>query len=363
MNLSISFVRILFILIAMLFFGVFANALLPDQSYAAALGALGGALFAGVLIGLEALFKQFNLRAFVIGAFGLFLGYLLSQALLSTFGLLLESIQIHPDPLWLSFLKTAIILFSAYFGMILTARAAEEYSLSLPFIHLRSASSKRRDLLLDASILSDPRLIDLMNSGLLDHQLLFPKYALKELQALSETGDELAKAKARKSLDTLKKLENFKEVSLRYIDSDLPDINDPHTKLIYLAKQIEANILTAETNKIFESELDGSKVININFLSHALKPITTAGEQILIKIQRFGKEPRQGIGYLDDGTMVVVNGGAEFIGETIKAIVLSVKSTTSGRMIFCNALEDTFSEKTSLFSTETDNASLESFQQ
>lgn len=361
MNLSISFIRIFFLLIAMFFFGVFANALAPDQGIAfTGAGILAGALFAGLLIGLDSLFKHFNLRSLIIISFGLFWGYVMSQAILFTFGLLLDSAQISMNPPVLSFLKTCIILFSAYFGMALTARAAEEYSLTLPFINLKGAKSKRRDVLLDASILSDPRLIDLMNSGLLDQQLLLPKFAIKELQFLAENGDEAVKAKARKSLDALKKLEAFKDINLRLVENDVPEIKDPHSKLTSLARQLDANILTAEINKIQQSELDdGLKVININFLSHALKPITTAGEQILIKIQRFGKEPRQGIGYLDDGTMVVVNGGAEFIGETIKAIVLSVKSTTSGRMIFCNALDDTLSEKSSLFPSEAENESFE----
>jgi uncharacterized protein YacL len=357
MNLSISFIRILFLLITMFFFGVFANALAPAQGFTIGAGILGGALFAGLLIGIDILFKQFNLRSLVIASFGLFWGFVMSLAILFTFGLLFETTQISINPLLLNFFKTCIILFSAYFGMILTARAAEEYSLELPFINLKGAKSKRRDVLLDSSILSDPRLIDLMNSGLLDQQLILPKFAIKELQLLAENGDEAAKARARKSLDALKKLETFKEINLRIVENDFPDIHDPHSKLASLAKKLEANILTAEINKIQQSELDGLKVININFLSHALKPITTAGEQILIKIQRFGKEPRQGIGYLDDGTMVVVNGGAEFIGETVKAIVLSVKSTTSGRMIFCNALEDLLSEKSSLFPTETETES------
>lgn len=350
----------------MFFFGVFANAfanaMALNQNLALGAGIIGGALFAGLLIGLDALFKQFHLRGLILAAFGLFLGYVMSVAILITFQLLIETTQISIDPLLLSFLKTCLILFSAYFGMALTAKAAEEYSLSLPFIHLKATGSKRRDILLDPAILSDPRLIDLMNSGLLDQQLILPKFAIKELQNLAENGDEMGKAKGRKSLDTLKKLEGFHDINLRIVEDDFPEIKDPHSKLASLAKQLDANILTAEINKIQQSELDGSKVININFLSHALKPVTTAGEQILIKIQRFGKEPRQGIGYLDDGTMVVVNGGAEFIGETIKAMVLSVKSTTSGRMIFCNAFEDPLSEKTSLFSNEAETASLENFQ-
>src|ERR1044072_7233269 len=103
---------------------------------------------------------------------------------------------------------------------------------------------------------------------------------------------------------------------------------------------MNTNIITSDINRIQQASIEGVRIINIHLLSNALKPLTQAGEFINIKIQRYGKEPRQGVGYLDDGTMVVVNGGAEFIGETIKAQVLSVKHTSSGRMIFCNAAEE-----------------------
>lgn len=363
MNLSISCIRIFFLIITMFFFSLFTNSLsLHGWDYFSGMsllgGALFGALFAGLCIGLELIFKQFSLRAFVIATLGLFLGFLFSQAILLTFDLLLQSIPSEINPDLVRFLKAAIVLASAYFGVILTARSSD----ILPLINSKGNVPKRKSVILDSSILSDPRLIDLVNSGLLDQQLIMPKFAIKELHFLAENSDEAIKAKARKSLETLKKLESIKEIDLRFVDQDFPEIKDLNSKLTSLARQLECNILTAELNKIQQSELDGLKVININFLSQALKPITTAGEQILIKIQRFGKEPRQGIGYLDDGTMVVVNGGAEFIGETIKAIVLSVKSTTSGRMIFCNAIDDLLgNEKSSLFPLESEMPSLESY--
>lgn len=111
-------------------------------------------------------------------------------------------------------------------------------------------------------------------------------------------------------------------------------------KLIRLARLQDANIMTADINRVQQAMIDGIRIINLHLLANALKPITQTGEFLHIKIQRYGKEPRQGVGYLEDGTMVVVNGGAEFIGETIKTQVLSVKHTSSGRMIFCNAMDE-----------------------
>jgi uncharacterized protein YacL len=109
------------------------------------------------------------------------------------------------------------------------------------------------------------------------------------------------------------------------------------SKIIRLGRLLDANILTADAGKIQSSAVEGVRLINLHALSNALKPLMQTGEQIRVKIQRYGKEPRQGVGYLEDGTMVVVNGGGSYIGETIDAIVLSVKHTSSGRIIFCNA--------------------------
>lgn len=342
MNFSISFIRTFFILLSIFFFTAYSISY-NQSSFSlmtVSLGVLGGVAFAVFLLGMEQIFKSFNLRAFNLAALGLFFGYLMSQALLFTYDLAIESNVLAISPAISGLLKVTILLFSAYFGMILTVRAADELSVSVPFVKFKPTQQKKKDILLDTSILSDPRLIDLANSGLLDQQLILPRVSVKDLHQQAELGDDTQKTKVRKCLEIVKKLETLPGLGLRYVDNDFPDVKDHHAKLMKLARHIDANILTADINKIQQSEMEGLKVININFLSQALKPITSAGEHIQIKIQRYGKEPRQGVGYLDDGTMVVVNGGAEFIGENIKALVLSVKHTSSGRMIFCNALDE-----------------------
>lgn len=195
-------------------------------------------------------------------------------------------------------------------------------------------------MLIDLSALNDSRIIDLASSGLLDLQLAIPRFLLKELNGLLEIGDEMQKSKARRCLDAVKKLENMPSLGLNIIETDFPDLKDSSAKIFRLARMLDANILTADLTRVQQSSLEGIRIVNIHMLANALKPLTQTGEYITIKIQRYGKEPRQGVGYLDDGTMVVVNGGAEFIGDSIKSQVLSVKHTSSGRMIFCNALDE-----------------------
>jgi uncharacterized protein YacL len=237
-------------------------------------------------------------------------------------------------------IQTLIYLASCYVGMSMTAQASEELYVSIPFIKFKPTSHKKRDILVDSSILMDSRIIDLASSGLLDHHLVLPRFILKEFYAMAESGDETARSKARRCLDVFKKLENIPTLDLRYADTDFPEVKESMSKLIRLARLMDANVITADISRIQQSSIEGIQIINIHTLSNALKPLSHAGEYINIKIQRYGKEARQGVGYLEDGTMVVVNGGAEHIGDVIKAQVLSVKHTSSGRMIFCNATDE-----------------------
>lgn len=358
MQISLTFIRILFFTLCVLFFATFTTARASDSSYFVnlALGIISGAAFGAALIFLEIFFKRFNLRIFNIAALGLFFGYLMGEAILLLTQSVLNVADAHISSETLMLVRIGIFLFSAYFGMILTARASEELYVSIPFVKFKPGSNKKKDHLIDTSVLLDPRIIDLATSGLLDHQLILPRFILKELYDSAETGDEATKMKARRCAEVIKKLENMPTLGLRYADLDFPETKDSMAKLIRLARLLDANIFTGDTNRIQQSNLEGIRVINLIMLLIALKPLAQAGEFINIKIQRYGKEARQGIGYLEDGTMVVVNGGAEFIGEIIRAQVLSVKHTSSGRMIFCNAIEDHLMGETNLITTADDDA-------
>lgn len=341
MQFSTQFIRALFFLLSILFFSTFGitHFNFPSFLINASLGALSGVLFAGVLFSIENRARHLNLRTLNLTALGLFFGYLLAQACIGIFQLALENGAISLSDSLQQGIRIGIILFCSYLGIILTLKGSQELALSIPFIKFNPTQEKKKDILLDAHALSDSRLVDLANSGLLDQQLVIPNYAIKELESHAESGEDQQRYKARKGLEALKKMQSLPALHLRIIENDAPELQDHYSKLTRIARQIDANLLTADISKIQQSEMEGLKVININFLSQVLKPVTSAGEHLQIKILRYGKEPRQGVGYLDDGTMVVINGGAEFMGQTIKALVLSVKSTPAGRMIFCNAAE------------------------
>jgi len=314
MNVSIGFTRIFFTAMSLL--------LMISYSGDWTLGIALGIGLSALLIGFDFLFRRYDLRTFNLVIVGLFVGYLMGQALVSVFSTLLVVPEIA---------KAALFLFGLYFGTLMTLRASNNFYLSIPFIRLSPNGNQKKDLVVEGSALMDARLIDLCTSGLLDRSLIVPRFLLQELQARG--------VESKKSLDILKKLETISELELRYNDTDFPEVKDPAAKMIRLARLLNANLLIADASRAQTSHVEGIKLVNLQFLSNALKPLMQAGEQIKIKIQRYGKEPMQGVGYLEDGTMVVVNGGGQYLGETVGAWVLSVKHTASGRIVFCNAEE------------------------
>jgi uncharacterized protein YacL len=272
----------------------------------------------------------------------LFIGFFMGEALVLIFSAVLDisAATIHFNAQSLEIIKIGLFLFGTYLGTIMTLRASDELYVSIPFVKFTPTAQKKKDLIIDASVLADARIIDLASSGMIDHHLVLPRFLLKDLYAQTEMSDEMTRSKAKRSLEVVKKLEQLPGLEMRYNDTDFPEVKDPMSKLLRLARLLDGNILTADISRVQISAIEGVRIINIHALSNALKPLMQAGERIKIKIQRFGKEPRQGVGYLEDGTMVVVNGGGAFIGDTIDALVLSVKHTSSGRMIFCNALDE-----------------------
>jgi uncharacterized protein YacL len=346
MNISLAFARTFFLILSIFFMTTYMMSLPDGVPYINAMIGIGlGLVFGFLLVGFDLLFKRFNLRSFNIAIIGLFFGFLMGEALVLILKAILDiSVSIHISPIALEIIKIALFIFGLYLGTIMTLRSSDELYVSIPFVRFSQMAHKKKDIILDSSTLSDTRVIDFSALGLVDHHLIIPRFIVKDLYAQAETSEEMIKAKAKRSLDTLKKLEELPDLELRYNDTDFPEIADQQSKIIRLARLLDSNILTADISRIQIAAIEGVRIINLNSLSNALKPLMQAGEIIDIKVQRYGKEPRQGVGYLEDGTMVVVNGGGDYIGDTIKVQVLSVKHTSSGRMIFCNTLEGNYPE-------------------
>lgn len=332
MTISFSFIRFFFCALCILF-SLASIPLLLEEGYTLANGGLAvaiGAALSMIGITLESVLKKCTPRTFYIIALGLFFGTLLGEGLFSPIALL------PLDKSLLNIIHCSLLLVAGYAGIMITAWSSEEIALSIPYIKFTAAGQKKKELLLDMSVLSDPRILDLANSGLVDGHMILPKFVIKELQTMIDD------PKSKKCLENIKRLESIETLSMRVIDTDYPDTKDISQKLIKMARALDANLLSADISRVQQAEIQGVKIINIHLLANALKPITQSGEFIDIKVQRYGKESRQGVGYLDDGTMVVVNGGADYIGNTISCQVLSVKHTGSGRLIFCNAPDEEY---------------------
>lgn len=301
-----------------------------------------GLLFSSFLYVIEMLFRRFNLKAFNTAIFGLGVGCFLGLTLIAICNTVVDlgHIKTTLQPQTISLMRVCCFLFGTYLGTLLTVYFADEIPISIPLVKFSSSPTRKKDLIIDSTALSDARILDLAATGLVDNSLILPRFLVKELYSNLEAGDEVSKSKARRSVDTLKRLESTSHLGLRIDETEFTDTSDPFNLLLRLARLNDANLLTADLSQSQIPAVEGIKIINLHSLSNALKPLMQAGESMKIKIQRLGKEPNQGVGYLEDGTMVVVNGGGDYIGECIDVQVLSVKHTSSGRMIFCNTLDE-----------------------
>ena len=294
--------------------------------------------FVSTIFVVEYLIKNQNLKNLTTVMVGLMVGYLLGQSLIAISSPLMLMLNIPTQTVQLSYL--ALFIFGTYFGLVLTMKASGEFTASIPFLNLTNTVQQNGKIILDRSSLADPRIIDIASSGLIDGRVAVPYFIIKSLHAEKESSNEEHSRLAKSSLETLKKLEALPNLKLERLNSNHSTNNTDLENIKEIALASGAYIFTSKNSKLQQSSLKDVRVINMNTIANAIKPLSNEGEYLNIKIQRYGKEARQGVGYLDDGTMVVINGGAEHIGETIKGKVLSLKHTSSGRMIFCNATDE-----------------------
>ena len=199
---------------------------------------------------------------------------------------------------------------------------------------LKIGSGKSQFKILDTSAIIDGRIADLCQTGFLEGVLIIPNFVLNELQKIADSPDSLRRNRGRRGLDLLNKIQKENYIAIRIFDRDYEELTEVDTKLLRLAKEIEGKVVTNDFNLNKVAELYGVQVLNINDLSNAIKPAVLPGEEMLVRIIRDGKELGQGIGYLEDGTMIVVEGGRSFIGIDLEVLVTSVLQTSAGRMIF-----------------------------
>ncbi len=234
-----------------------------------------------------------------------------------------------------SFLQLLVMLLMAYVGLAVGANKGDLLNLAaLGGIFGAEKQQKKSYKILDTSVIIDGRIADISETGFLDGIIVIPQFVLRELQMVADSADGLKRNRGRRGLDILQKLQKAANINIQIVEDDFPMVREVDLKLIELAKVYEGKIVTNDFNLNKVAQLQGVEVLNINELANALKPIVLPGEIMRVFILKEGKEYSQGVAYLDDGTMVVVDNARKMIGKTIDVSVTSVLQTTAGKMIF-----------------------------
>jgi uncharacterized protein YacL len=234
-----------------------------------------------------------------------------------------------------SFLQIMVMLLMAYVGLIVGANKGDLLNLAaLGGVFGGEKQSRKSYKILDTSVIIDGRIADIAETGFLDGIIVTPQFVLRELQLVADSADSLKRNRGRRGLDILQRLQKMASVQIQIVEDDFPAVREVDLKLIELAKLYEGKIITNDFNLNKVAQLQGVAVLNINELANSLKPIVLPGETMKVFILKEGKEYNQGVAYLDDGTMVVVDNARKMIGKTIDISVTSVLQTTAGKMIF-----------------------------
>jgi uncharacterized protein YacL len=237
------------------------------------------------------------------------------------------------------FLQSFILLVFPYLGLVLGARKGEWLQPVRLVALFRETGPTKRYRILDTSVIIDGRIADICETGFLDGTLVIPQFVLKELQLVADSADSMKRNRGRRGLDILQKIQKMSGLDVTISDIDYPDIREVDLKLIELARTLQGKIVTNDFNLNKVAQLRGVEVLNINELANSLKPVVLPGEFMKVFILKEGKEYNQGVAYLDDGTMVVVDNARRMIGRNIDVVVTSVLQTTAGKMIFGRFIE------------------------
>jgi uncharacterized protein YacL len=239
------------------------------------------------------------------------------------------------------FLHSVILLALPYLGLVLGGRKGEWLQPSNLIALFRESAPRKRYKVLDTSVIIDGRIADICETGFIDGTLVVPQFVLKELQLVADSSDSMKRNRGRRGLDILQKIQKMASVDVTISDVDFPDVREVDLKLIELARTLQGKIVTNDFNLNKVAQLRGVEVLNINELANSLKPVVLPGEIMKVFILKEGKEYNQGVAYLDDGTMVVVDNARRMIGKTIDVVVTSVLQTTAGKMIFGRFIDPT----------------------
>jgi uncharacterized protein YacL len=339
-DLALLILRLFFLVVGIGVSVVIINSgALPQQYTWAPLAVVGGIVSLSlIVIVLDMLFPRKRLDTITAVYFGLIIGLFLAYVA----RLALTPLFPMPDAggEYYAKVQAAVQLVLAatfcYLCISFLLQTKNDFRFIIPYVEFSKDVKGRRPFVLDTSVVIDGRIADVVETYVFDSQLIMPRFAITELQGIADSSDRVRRSRGRRGLDILNRLRANPEVDLEIFDRDLPEFagQPVDVKLVMLAKHVEGKLITNDYNLNKVARLHGVGVVNLNDLANALKPVFLPGEHVSVRIVKPGEEVGQGVGYLDDGTMVVVESGRDHIGQVVNISVTSVLQTSAGRMVF-----------------------------
>lgn len=267
--------------------------------------------------------------------FGIAIGLIITSLIGFALDPLLSGPSMVPNPVR-GPIQLALGVVLSYYCISVLLQTHDDFRFIIPYVEFAKEVKGVKPYVLDTSVIIDGRIADLVETNVFDNQLIMPRFVLAELQGIADSADKLRRSRGRRGLDILNRLRTDEHVDLKIHDRELPEMSGHPVdmKLVLLAKHLSGKIVTGDYNLNKMARIHGVGVINLNDIANALKPVYLPGEHLDVRIVKAGEEPGQGVGYLDDGTMIVVEGGREHMNDSVRINVTSVLQTSAGRMIF-----------------------------
>ena len=306
----------------------YAAAALQPLPFGVVINTVFAIALAGLVVLFETRLRETQVTRLLGGLIGFIIGIATARAIEAGFYWLNTANQI------VEFFDSFLLIVLPYLGLMLGVKHGEWLEPARLISLFRAAGPERRYKVLDTSVIIDGRIADVCDTGFVDGTIVIPQFVLKELQLVADSGDSMKRNRGRRGLDILQRIQKMSGVEVMISDVDFPDVREVDLKLIDLARTLQGKIVTNDFNLNKVAQLRGVSVLNVNELANSLKPVVLPGEQMKVFILKEGKEYNQGVAYLDDGTMVVVDNARRMISKTIDIVVTSVLQTTAGKMIF-----------------------------
>ncbi len=306
----------------------------PELINGGVYGVLIGFGLGGLLIAVDHMVKGLSLRAFSAATFGLLLGTLMAWLIDRTQLFVFADEQTR----WL--IRLGLFLSFGYLGMVLAMRSnKEDFSLIIPYVRFKSQTHSENLLILDTSAIIDGRIADLIEGKFVEGVVVVPQFVLKELQAIADLADPVRRARGRRGLEMLSRLQKNPRIEVKIHEADFPDEREVDAKLLRLTRNLSGRLYTTDFNLGRVAELQLVPYFNLSELSNLLRPVTLPGDCINLRLVREGKEKSQAVGYLADGTMVVVNDASQRVGQQAQVQVSSVRQTGAGVIVFAELFD------------------------